>query len=203
MTTVGRKRNFDKGEALDKAMRLFWDNGYEGTSLSNLTSALGINKPSLYAAFGNKEQLFSEAISHYIDHYGAPLMQHLKEPAELPLAQRLENYLFAVIEFNCTEGSPKGCFLVNSCCVSGATSSSDQNEPAKQDYGLAAEEALGSIFLAAQQNGQLPKKQNAKEIAAYVLSLMYGLSVMARRGKTREELHAIARTALNTMRLNP
>ncbi len=201
MTSVGRKRNFDEDEALDKVMRVFWDSGYEGTSISDLTSTLGINKPSLYAAFGNKEQLFSSAIKHYINRYGSPLMKHLQEPTDLPLAQRLKNYLFAVIALNCTDSTPKGCFLVNSCCESNGKGNFANDAATQHDYGLVAEKALGSIFLAAQQNNQLPKTLPAKEMTAYIQSLTYGLSVMARRGKSREELHAIANTALKTLDL--
>jgi AcrR family transcriptional regulator len=63
--TAGRRRSFDEAQALETAMRVFWRRGYQGTSLSDLTAALGINKPSLYAAFGNKEQLFARALAHY------------------------------------------------------------------------------------------------------------------------------------------
>lgn len=199
MTSVGRKRSFDKDEALDKAMRVFWDNGFAGTSLSDLTDALGINKPSLYAAFGNKEQLFDAALNHYIDHYGSPLMQHLKEELKQPLSQRLENYLLAVIEKNFNDGLPKGCFVVNSCCDSGGTNTVDNARSTRQDLGAGAEKALENIFLLEEQNGQLPKGINAAEMTAYVLSLMYGLSIMARRGKSRQALHAIAKTAIKTL----
>lgn len=199
MTSVGRKRSFDKDEALDKAMRVFWDNGFAGTSLSDLTDALGINKPSLYAAFGNKEQLFDAALNHYIDHYGSPLMQHLKEELKKPLSERLENYFSAVIEKNFNDGLPKGCFVVNSCCDAGGTNKVDNASSTRQDLGAGAEKALENIFLLEEQNGQLPKGINAAEMTAYVLSLMYGLSIMARRGKSRQALHAIAKTAIKTL----
>ena len=75
---AGRQREFDKQVALDAAMNVFWLNGYTGTSLSDLTDAMGINKPSLYAAFGNKEALFVRALNHYIDKHGSPHLEALR-----------------------------------------------------------------------------------------------------------------------------
>lgn len=199
MTSVGRKRSFDIDEALDKAMRVFWNNGYAGTSLSDLTDALGINKPSLYAAFGNKEQLFNAALNHYINHYGSPLMQHLKEDTKQPLALRLENYFLAAIEKNFIGELPKGCFIVNSCCESGGTGMADNASSPAQDLGADAEKALENIFLLEDQNGQLPKKLNAAEMTAYVLTVLYGLSIMGKRGKSRQELHSIIKTTIKTL----
>ncbi len=79
--SAGRKRTFDEEQALEAAMRVFWQKGYVGTSLSDLTAALGINKPSLYAAFGNKEQLFASALARYGSRYGLPHAEHLLEPS--------------------------------------------------------------------------------------------------------------------------
>lgn len=199
MTGAGRKRSFDKDEALDKAMRVFWNNGYAGTSLTDLTDALGINKPSLYAAFGNKEQLFNAALNHYIEHYGSPLMQYLKEDAKQPLSQRLENYFLAAIEKNFNNELPKGCFIVNSCCESGGTNMLENASSPTQDVGACSEKALENIFLLEDQNGQLPKNLKATEMTAYVLTVMYGLSIMGRRGKSRQELHSIIKTAIKTL----
>jgi TetR/AcrR family transcriptional regulator, copper-responsive repressor len=199
MTERGRKRSFDKTEALEKAMRLFWNNGYVGTSLSDLTNALDINKPSLYAAFGNKEQLFGAAFNHYMEHYGSPLMQHLREPANQALSKRLENYFLALIQNNFNEALPKGCFIVNSCCESGGTNIVKKAPTSIQDLGADGEKALQNIFLLEEKNNQLPNHINSKEMTAFVLSLMYGLSVMARRGKSHQELHSIVKTTMKTL----
>ena len=200
-TMAGRKRNFNKDEALDKAMRVFWDNGFTGTSLADLTDALGINKPSLYAAFGNKEQLFQAAMDHYIQHYGSPLLKHLSQPEDLPLLQRLENYLFAMVELNCSEDAPKGCFVVRSCCESGGAGMPDDISSTMQDISYSVEQFLCDVLQSEQQKGQLRTDLDAKEMAAYILSVMYGLSVMARRGKSCDELKAIVRAAIKTMDL--
>jgi AcrR family transcriptional regulator len=199
MTTLGRKRSFDKTVALEKAMRVFWDNGFAGTSISDLTDALGINKPSLYAAFGNKEQLFNAALDHYTQHYAAPVIQCLREPAELPLSQRLENYLCAGITNNTAIEQPKGCFAVKSYCESGSQSISDETNSFLKAIGSNTEKKLEEVFLNEQHKGQLTKSLSAKEAAAYLLAITYGLSVMARRGKPSETLHAIAKTAIKTL----
>ena len=118
--SAGRKRAFDKAEALDKAMRFFWDNGYSGTSVNDLSAALGINKPSLYAAFGNKERLFATALEHYMTQYGAPLMERLAQPEEAPLAERMRSYLLGIVNLVSDTESPKGCLFVKSNCESGS-----------------------------------------------------------------------------------
>ncbi len=199
MTGAGRKRAFDKTEALDKAMRVFWDNGYAGTSLSDLTTALGINKPSLYAAFGNKEQLFSATLDHYVQQYGADPLKQLREPAELPFATRLENYLLAVIANNTHQDLPVGCFVVKSYCESGGNSLPEQADDALRQLRTNNEQVLAQFFLNEQQKGQLSAELSPETLANYVLSQVYGISVMARSGKSCEALKAIVKTAVSAI----
>lgn len=200
MTNVGRKRSFDRTEALDKAMRVFWDNGFSGTSLSDLTESLAINKPSLYAAFGNKAQLFNAALDHYLDRYGSPSVQLLTTPAELPILKRLENYLFAMAENNTAESTPKGCFIVKCHCESGGNQSlPKETVNLLENVSVNHETILENFFLSEQLKGNVSKAHAAKDIAAYLLSLMYGMSVMARRGKSSEALKSIVQTSLKTM----
>jgi AcrR family transcriptional regulator len=201
LKTAGRKRSFDKDEALDKAMRVFWDNGFAGTSLTDLTGALGINKPSLYAAFGNKEQLFQAAMEHSIDKYGSPLFELLTQSTDKAFSQRLQNYLFAVVELNCSDDAPKGCFLVKSCCESGGAGMPDDISSLMLDTSYDFEAALCNILQSEKHRGQLPTDLNAKDTAAYILSIIYGLSIMARRGKSCRELKSIVKAAIKMMDL--
>jgi AcrR family transcriptional regulator len=196
---AGRKRSFSKEEALDKAMRVFWENGYAGTSLAQLTSALDINKPSLYAAFGNKEQLFTTAMEHYMDRYAAAPMQALIQTTDLPLKQRLSAYLLGIIDVICDCDSPKGCMYVKSSCESGSAAVPCEITNNLQDMGLASEMALASLLEAEQRKGQLPADMQVNETTAYLLSVTYGLSVLARRGKTKEELAKVADLAVSTL----
>jgi AcrR family transcriptional regulator len=196
---AGRKRSFSKEEALDTAMRVFWENGYAGTSLAQLTSALGINKPSLYAAFGNKEQLFTTAMEHYMDCYAAAPMQALIQTTDLPLKQRLRAYFLGIIDVICDCDSPKGCMYVKSSCESGSAAVPGEITNDLQDMGLASEMALASLLETEQRKGQLPADMQVNETTAYLLSVTYGLSVLARRGKTKEELAKVADLAVDTL----
>src|SRR5215204_6288141 len=105
----GRPREFDIDEALDRALEVFWRRGYEGASLPELTEAMGINRPSLYAAFGNKEALFRKAIDRYVDRTAAPVREALREPMARGVVERL---LCASVDLITDPGHPRGCFLV-------------------------------------------------------------------------------------------
>jgi len=195
--SAGRKRAFDKTEALDKAMRVFWDSGYSGTSVRDLTAALGINKPSLYAAFGNKERLFATALEHYMSRYGAPLMERLAQPEEAPLAERLRSYLLGIVNLVSDTESPKGCLFVKSSCESGSAAMPEGVSASLQDMGSAVEQALTKRLEAERKRGQLLPNTDPRDFAGYLLSVMYGLTVMARRGKSREELETIVDVTIN------
>lgn len=196
---VGRKRAFDKEQALDKAMRLFWKNGYSGTSLSDLTTALGINRPSLYAAFGNKEQLFAAALDRYLEHYGGPLHKRLTEPADALLRDRLRAYLLGVVDFVSGRRSPKGCLFVNSSCESAGAAVPQEIAASLRDRGLADEQTLIKLFKVEQRDGRLAPDANPQDIADYLQSVMYGLSVLARRGKPRAELQAVVEFSVEAL----
>jgi AcrR family transcriptional regulator len=196
---AGRKRAFDKEEALDKAMRVFWENGYAGTSLAQLTSALDINKPSLYAAFGNKEQLFATAMENYIERYAAPNLHQLTGSSDEPLKDRLKNYLVGIIDVISNCESPKGCMFVKSSCESGGVATPDEITASLQDMGMANEMALSSLLETARLNGQLPEDAQVNDITSYLLSVAYGLSVLAQRGKTKEELVTVAEMTVSAL----
>src|SRR5215467_14459164 len=106
---LGRPRAFDPDKVLDRALKVFWRKGYEGASLSELTKALGINRPSLYAAFGDKEALFRKARERYEEGPTGVLREALPEPAARLAAERL---LFVTAENICAAGHPAGCMVV-------------------------------------------------------------------------------------------
>ncbi|MCG7992440.1 MAG: TetR/AcrR family transcriptional regulator [Candidatus Thiodiazotropha lotti] len=197
--SVGRKRSFDKSAALDKAMRLFWKNGYSGTSVSDLTELLGINKPSLYAAFGNKEQLFTSALQHYRSSYGEPVLDKLDNPQSLPLRDRIQAYMTGVIDLVSDQHSPKGCLFVKSSCESGSSWMPDGVTESLQDQGLQARQKMTALFEDEQQQGRLSREVKANEAADYLMSVLYGISVMARQGRARKDLIAIVEMALKTL----
>ena len=197
---AGRKRAFDKEEALDKAMRVFWASGYAGTTLSDLTAALGINRPSLYAAFGNKEQLFNASVEHYMARYGAPNWRRLTEPPDAPLENRLKAYLYSIVDLVTAADSPHGCLFVKSSCESGGTAMPEDTTAVLQDMGQESEKALVNFLKAEKLRGELSRDARVKDIAGYLLSVMYGLSVLAKREKSKKELRAVVDTAMQALR---
>jgi AcrR family transcriptional regulator len=196
---AGRKRAFDKSDALDKAMRVFWENGYSGTSLNDLTDALGINKPSLYAAFGNKEQLFETALDHYVSHYGSPLIERLTQPQEAPFSDRVRSYMVGIIDLINSKESPKGCMFVKSCCEAGSDAIPEEVSLLLQTISQEKEQALTLIIEAEQKKGLLLQTAKPREIAEYLLSVLYGLSVCARQGKSPKELVRIVDFVINSL----
>src|ERR1700753_124748 len=112
----GRPRSFDSDLALDRALRVFWEKGYEGTSLSDLTAAMRINRPSLYAAFGDKESLFRKALDRYTGAQFSYIQNALNAPTARQVAERL---LLATVGQMCDGRNPAGCLLVQGALASG------------------------------------------------------------------------------------
>lgn len=193
---AGRKRGFDKQEALDKAMRVFWESGYAGTSVSDLTAALGINKPSLYAAFGNKEQLFRSAVVHYMADYGAPLWQRLLEPVDVPLAERIRAYLYGIADLVSAKDSPPGCLFVKSSCESGSHAMPEDITNALLVQAKATEKHLVGFLKDERSRGNLAAGTDTLQLARYLLSIMYGLGVLVKNGATRRSLRSVADLAV-------
>ncbi len=193
---AGRKRGFDKQEALDKAMRVFWESGYAGTSVSDLTAALGINKPSLYAAFGNKEQLFRSALDRYRADYGAPLWQRLLEPVDVPLAERIRAYLYGIADLVSAKDSPPGCLFVKSSCESGSHAMPEDITNALLVQAKATEKHLVGFLKDERSRGNLAAGADTLQLARYLLSIMYGLGVLAKNGATRRSLRSVADLAV-------
>src|ERR1700722_1030783 len=121
----GRPRSFDADKALDRALRVFWRKGYEGTSLSDLTNAMGINRPSLYAAFGDKQALFRKVL----DCYASGPVSYVREAMNAPTARGVaERLLIGTAERVCDPRNPAGCLLVQGALVTGDTADSVRRE---------------------------------------------------------------------------
>ncbi|MBY0378460.1 MAG: TetR/AcrR family transcriptional regulator, partial [Gammaproteobacteria bacterium] len=120
----GRPRVFDMDEALDKALQVFWKRGYEGASLAELTEVLGINKPSLYAAFGNKEELFRKALSRYALGPVAFVKDVVKEPTARKVA---ESFLVKAADFLTDAQHPRGCMIVQGALSCGESAETVHN----------------------------------------------------------------------------
>lgn len=190
---AGRKRGFDKEEALTKAIHVFWENGYSGTSLTDLTAALGINKPSLYAAFGNKEELFKAALDHYVSD-ARTAFACLINSSDASLKARLETFLYGMIDRVTDCESPKGCLFVKTACESGGVAIPEEITTLLQEMELKMESQLTGLFEA-----ELPEGSQVHNITLYFQLLMSGISVQAKRGKSNKELKAAADIALQLL----
>ena len=188
----GRPREFDPDEALEKALHLFWRKGYEGTSLTELTEAMAINRPSLYAAFGNKEELFRRVCERYGER-----ADHLDKACALPTAREaVETFLRGAAE-HMLHPEHAGCLLVTSCLAGG-----DESERARQvlsDARRATVERWRARFEQARQEGELPPDADPVALAHYVMAISHGMTVHARSGASREALRGIAELALRAL----
>jgi len=185
--TAGRRREFDKDEALKAAMLVFWEKGYAGASLADLTTSMGINKPSMYAAFGNKEQLHRHALELYGKQYGEKNLKRLQDESK-SLRQRLENFLDAIIRMQFDKTLPTGC-LVSACAgeaASGVLSSNTVREiKSMQEH---TEDMLIAFFDKARASGELDKNFESRINAVLIGLLIHGSAVMARSGKNIDDI---------------
>lgn len=193
----GRPRAFDSDKALDAALMLFWRHGYEGTSLSMLTEAMGINMPSLYAAFGNKEALFRKALERYLQRPASYLPDACREPT----ARRVIQSLFrGAIHMVMLPRNPDGCLLVQ-----GALAAGPGAEPIRHE--LARRRAMGEAILChrferAVKERDLPAQLHPATLARYIMTVIWGMSVQASGGANRKQLEEVAAMAMKSLRID-
>ena len=187
----GRPREFDVDEALDRALQVFWRRGYEGATLPDLTAAMGINRPSLYAAFGSKEELFRKALDRYVEGPAAFVREALNEPTARAVAERL---LGGTIDLVTDRRNPRGCLIVQGALACGETAESVRREVAARR--VAGEVAVRQRFERARADGDLPAEADAADLARYVVTVMRGMAVQAAGGASREDLRRVAELAL-------
>src|ERR1700743_2087739 len=191
---MGRPRGFDTAAALDAAMRVFWEKGYEGATLTNLTDAMRINRSSMWAAFGNKEELFKKAFERYITIYQGYMREALEKPT---IREVIEVALRKTVDFLSTPGYPKGCLSVH-----GALAVGDEANPVKIwliEGRKAGEARARKRFEQAKKSGDLKPDVDPAALARYVITLIQGLGVQGASGATKAELTKVVDTALSQM----
>ena len=188
---TGRPRSFCKEDALDKAMTVFWRQGYEGASMADLTRAMGINPPSLYACFGSKEGLFNAVLERYEERRETFMARVLAQESAAEVAAA---YLMGVAEFAAdTSGrNPPGCLMVQ-----GGLSCGDNIIPDTLARHRAEKEAmLRARFEEARTGGDLPASCDPAALARYLMVMANGICVQAAAGATQDELREVAAIAL-------
>jgi AcrR family transcriptional regulator len=187
----GRPREFDLDDALDRALQVFWRKGYEGASLPELTKAMGVNRPSLYAAFGNKEELFRKALDRYAEGPAAFAREALSAPTARAVAERL---LRGTAELLTDARNPGGCLVVQGALACGEAADSVRRELIARR--TAGEAALRERFGRAASEGDLSADVDGADLARYVTTIMHGMAVQAAGGASRKDLLRVVDMAL-------
>lgn len=188
-TVRGRPRGFSQDDALDAAMRVFWKHGYEGASLHELTAEMGINRSSMYAAFGDKEALFSKVLSRYTDGH----LWFVPKALQKHTARESIQALFkGTVAFLSDESHPRCCLSVQGLATG------DESEPVRAS--MVAWRKLGLLAIKerlfrARAEGEFPPDTNVADLARYVSTVWEGLAVQAASGASRSELTRVVEIA--------
>src|SRR5579863_6983991 len=191
---MGRPRGFGANEALEAAMRVFWEKGYEGSTLADLTEAMGINRSSMYATFGDKEALFRLVIPRYAEGPASYVREALEQPTVRAVIEAL---LRGALELLTDPSHPRGCLSVQ-----GALACGSDAEPMKQtmiEWRKQGESDIQKRLQRARTEGDLAKDVNPGDLARYVSTVLTGLGVQAANGSTKAEMTRVVDLALRSM----
>ena len=192
MAERGRPRSFDRSAALARAMEVFWTKGYEGASISDLTEAMGIGSPSLYAAFGSKEALFREAIELYGRTEGPAIWDAVENAPDARSA--VAGFLTATAHSFSRPGKPRGCMVVLSQL--NPTEASASVCAALRENRAQGQSGLERRLRRAVEVGELAPSTDVAALAAFYLTVQQGMSIQARDGASEETLLAVAKGAM-------
>lgn len=191
----GRPRGFDEHEVLESALQVFWRHGYQGASISELTTAMGLNKPSLYAVFGDKEQLYLRALGRYLDEWITKRAEVLDSTAQGQAA--IASYLRAMAAMFTDASLPGGCFIVNGLADADGLAPAAVKDALRRALAV-AEEGLKRRIERALAEGDLAAETPSGPLAAFYLSVLSGLAVLAKSGAKRSKLNAVIGLAMTS-----
>ena len=189
----GRPLSFDRDAALDVAMRVFWELGYDATSVSRLTKAMHITTPSLYTAFGDKEKLFLSAIERYSMSFGR-VRTFMAVRSGVPARTTIEEWLLGAARELTRDGHPKGCMVV----LAAMNSTAPRVQETLGHYRKRLLADLETCIQRAVDCGEIAATTDAQLLAQFFVTVLQGLSMQARVGATRQGLESTVRTAMQT-----
>ncbi|HKG15074.1 MAG TPA: TetR/AcrR family transcriptional regulator [Pyrinomonadaceae bacterium] len=192
---MARHKEFDRDEALQRAMQVFWSRGYEATSVGDLVEHMGINRQSLYDTFGDKHSLYLQALDRYREIEGRKVFELLEQPG--PVKRALRQLFQGVVECSLGGGERRGCFVGN------ATSelAGRCKETAEKACGsmAAAEEALYRALLRGKREGEIKGVRDPRAVARFLYSSLQGLQLMSKATKDRKTLEDVVRVTLSVL----
>ena len=194
----GRPRSFDPEAALDAAVLVFWEKGYDGTSLTDLTSAMGINRPSLYATYGNKRNLFVQAIDRYAATHGRRAFSALHMESDNRIA--VQRFFEASIDCALADDTPRGC-LINTVATDAAGEDSELRDKLARMF--AQTDAAIARRMAANQTGYESSGREPEQLAQMAHSVTHSIMTRARAGASREDLTEIANSFIAVLFPSP
>ena len=190
----GRPRTFDLEHALDRAVEVFWKHGFQDASMQELTGAMGLSKPSLYAAFGDKEALYLKSLERYVS---LLIERNAAVLNEEPDGRRaVEGFLQSLAEMLADPALPGGCFIINGTADCGGSTIPASVEMALRAALQASEDNLRARLQSAQDDGQLPGDARPAALAAMFGSIVAGLAVLAKSGAARAKLNIVIDAAM-------
>ncbi|MEP3345872.1 MAG: TetR/AcrR family transcriptional regulator [Litoreibacter sp.] len=195
---MGRPRSFDTENAIQHAMLLFWERGYEATSMADLSAAMGLNPPSIYAAFKNKEMLFQKCVEAYVESIASYAPRAFEEEPTVELA--MQRFISEAIEAFTIHDQPKGCLL-----ISGATNCSKGSQGAQDfltTYRQGSEAVIADRIQRGIQEGDMPLETNAALLAKYISVTVQGMAAQARDGVDAATLQEVAKITLAQFNLS-
>lgn len=195
MASAGRPRTFDRDDALTKAMHVFWEKGYEGTTMADLTESIGMKAPSIYAAFGNKDAMFKEVISHYLPIVVNGQLSALKNTANIHEA--VQNALDECVCLLTNKDTPQTC-LIMTAAINASPEHQEHVESLKNlriDY----KKAWQARFELAKQAGQLTHEQEPNALAEYFVTVVQGMAMRAKDGASTEDLTKTSAMAIKIL----